>query len=81
MKRKIIKREEIDHIIRGSLVCRIGLAANNSPYIVPLSFGYDGKNIFFGFKCNEPQPEKILAKETKHDALVCYDDCIEIFLE
>ncbi len=46
MKKEIIKREEIDHIIRGSLVCRVGLAADNSPYIVPLSFGYDGKFIY-----------------------------------
>ena len=46
MKKEIIKREEIDHIIRGSLVCRVGLAANNSPYIIPLSFGYDGKFIY-----------------------------------
>jgi nitroimidazol reductase NimA-like FMN-containing flavoprotein (pyridoxamine 5'-phosphate oxidase superfamily) len=38
---------EIDEIIRGSQVCRLALAVENSPYIVPVSFGYDGNGIYF----------------------------------
>jgi len=37
----------INKIISKSDVCRIGLAKNNIPYIIPISFGYDGDNIYF----------------------------------
>ena len=46
MKREIIKRKEIDSIINGALVCRLAMAADNSPYVIPLSFGYDGKSMY-----------------------------------
>lgn len=44
--RKIASREEIDQIILGSDVCRIAYASNNTPYITPVSFGYDGKSLY-----------------------------------
>ena len=44
--KKIIGRTEIDQIIKNTNVCRIAFADNNTPYIVPVSFGYDGKDIF-----------------------------------
>lgn len=43
----IQERAVIDGIIRGSLVCHLALADGNEPYLVPLSFGYDGAAIFF----------------------------------
>jgi hypothetical protein len=49
MRRKdkeITNRTQLDAIIRGSLVCRIALVKDNSPYLVPLSFGYDGTAIY-----------------------------------
>jgi nitroimidazol reductase NimA-like FMN-containing flavoprotein (pyridoxamine 5'-phosphate oxidase superfamily) len=49
MRRKdkeIASREEIDGIIRDSLVCRLALSLGGSPYIVPFSFGYDGEAIY-----------------------------------
>ncbi len=42
----ITDRKEIDAIIRGSEVCRIAMSLNDSPYLVPLSFGYDGSAIY-----------------------------------
>jgi nitroimidazol reductase NimA-like FMN-containing flavoprotein (pyridoxamine 5'-phosphate oxidase superfamily) len=45
-EREIRSREEIDEIIRGSDVCRIAMAMDNMPYIVPVSFGYDGVSIY-----------------------------------
>lgn len=45
-EKEITGREEIDEIIRGSQVCRLALAAENLPYLVPLSFGYDGSAIY-----------------------------------
>jgi len=45
-EKKIIARTEIDDIIKNSDVCRIAFANNNTPYVIPVSFGYDGKSIF-----------------------------------
>jgi uncharacterized protein len=44
--KEIRSREEIDAIIRGSDVCRIAVAMENVPYVVPVSFGYDGESIY-----------------------------------
>lgn len=45
--REIQDREEIDQIIRQCQVCRLALAMDNVPYLVPVSFGYDGRAIYF----------------------------------
>ncbi|MFB3897540.1 MAG: pyridoxamine 5'-phosphate oxidase family protein [bacterium] len=50
MRRKdkeITNRTQLEAIIRTSLVCRIALSKENQPYLVPLSFGYDGTSIYF----------------------------------
>ena len=50
MRRKdkeITEREVIDSIIAESKVCRLGLSDDDGPYIVPLSFGYDGTALYF----------------------------------
>lgn len=44
--KKISDRRQIDEIIRGSLVCRVAMAKDNAPYVVPMSFGYDGAAIY-----------------------------------
>lgn len=44
--REIESREEMDEIIRGSQVCRVAVSMDNMPYIVPVSFGYDGESIY-----------------------------------
>ena len=44
--KQIINRAKIDEIIKKSAVCRLAFAKDNIPYVVPISFGYDGKNIF-----------------------------------
>jgi nitroimidazol reductase NimA-like FMN-containing flavoprotein (pyridoxamine 5'-phosphate oxidase superfamily) len=45
--REIADRSEIDRIIHGSQVCHLGLARDDEPYVVPLSFGYDGEALYF----------------------------------
>ena len=45
--REIRDREEIDAIIRGCVVCHVAFAVKNEPYLVPLSFGYDGGSLYF----------------------------------
>ncbi len=44
--KQIINRTEIDVVIKKSEVCRLAFAKDNIPYIVPVSFGYDGQSIF-----------------------------------
>jgi nitroimidazol reductase NimA-like FMN-containing flavoprotein (pyridoxamine 5'-phosphate oxidase superfamily) len=45
--REITDRAAIDRIIRGCTVCHLGLAVEGEPYVVPVSFGYDGASVFF----------------------------------
>ena len=40
-------REEIESIIKKADVCRLGLSDNNTPYIVPLNFGYRDRCLYF----------------------------------
>ena len=44
--REISSREEIDTVISAAQVCRIAMAKDDEPYLVPVSFGYDGDSIF-----------------------------------
>jgi nitroimidazol reductase NimA-like FMN-containing flavoprotein (pyridoxamine 5'-phosphate oxidase superfamily) len=45
--KEITSRSVIDEIIRGCKVCHLGLAVDGEPYIVPVSFGYDGELVYF----------------------------------
>jgi hypothetical protein len=45
--REITHRERIDEIIRGCEVCHLGMADRDQPYVVPVSFGYDGQDVYF----------------------------------
>ena len=50
MRRKdkeIEDRALIDQVIDHAQVCRLGLCKDNQPYVVPISFGYDGSQIYF----------------------------------
>jgi nitroimidazol reductase NimA-like FMN-containing flavoprotein (pyridoxamine 5'-phosphate oxidase superfamily) len=45
--KEITDRQLIDRVIGACQVCRLGLAQDNVPYIVPVSFGYDGSALYF----------------------------------
>ena len=45
--REIQGRTQIDQIIDAAVVCRLGLCKDGVPYVVPISFGYDGRHIYF----------------------------------
>lgn len=50
MRRKdkeITDRDSIESIIRRSLVCRLAMARDNQPYVVPLCFGYQDGTLYF----------------------------------
>ena len=42
---------------------------------------YDDENIYIAFKCGESNPDEIVSDEKEHDAIVVYDDCVEVFLD
>ncbi|TWJ32625.1 pyridoxamine 5'-phosphate oxidase family protein [Geobacter argillaceus] len=44
--RHISDRDAIDDIIGRCRVCRLGLCDDGQPYVVPLSFGYDGQCLY-----------------------------------
>jgi nitroimidazol reductase NimA-like FMN-containing flavoprotein (pyridoxamine 5'-phosphate oxidase superfamily) len=45
--KEIRTREEIDAVIRAADVCRLAFARADEPYLVPVSFGYDGESVYF----------------------------------
>jgi nitroimidazol reductase NimA-like FMN-containing flavoprotein (pyridoxamine 5'-phosphate oxidase superfamily) len=50
MRRKdkqVSDKDILCDVINKAIVCRIGLVKNNRPYIIPLSFGFDGIHIYF----------------------------------
>lgn len=46
-ERQIENRADIDAFINRSPVCRLGMVDDDMPYIVPMSFGYDGHAFYF----------------------------------
>jgi nitroimidazol reductase NimA-like FMN-containing flavoprotein (pyridoxamine 5'-phosphate oxidase superfamily) len=45
--KEITTRKEIDAILQEALVCRLAFAMQDEPYLVPVSFGYDGERLYF----------------------------------
>ena len=45
-EKQVTNPQEIDAIIYRSEVCRLAMARDNTPYLVPLCFGYDGEAIY-----------------------------------
>lgn len=44
---EIHSKELLERVIANAQVCRLGLSKDNAPYVVPISFGYDGECIYF----------------------------------
>lgn len=57
----------IEGIVRNSLVCRLALAEENQPYVVPLSFGFMNNTLYF-HSASEGKKIEILRKNNK----VCF---------
>ena len=45
--KSITEREIIDRIIHESLICHLACCLDDQPYVIPISFGYDGKIVYF----------------------------------
>jgi nitroimidazol reductase NimA-like FMN-containing flavoprotein (pyridoxamine 5'-phosphate oxidase superfamily) len=67
-EKEIKSKEEIESVIQNALVCRLGMADENGPYIVPLSFGYRESSLFF-HSAKEGRKLDILKKNNK----VCFE--------
>jgi len=46
-EKEITDESSIEAIINASLVCRLALSDGKQPYIVPLSFGYQDRTLYF----------------------------------
>lgn len=46
-----------------------------------VGFLYDGKNLYIGVKCYDSEPDKIIAREMRRDAIVDDDDYFEMVLD
>ena len=74
-EKEITDKSEIESIIRKSLVCRLGLADNGTPYIVPLCFGYKDNCLYF-HSAREGRKIEILKRNNE----VCFefDDNLQV---
>jgi len=71
--KEIKDKDEIESTIKRANVCRIGLAENNMPYVVPLVFGYKDNCLYFH---SAPEGKKI--DIIKRNNNVCFEidtDC------
>ena len=68
-EKEIKDRETIDAIIRQASVCRLALADENEPYLVPVSFGYEDNTIYFHSSTESGHKMDILKKNN----LVCFE--------
>jgi len=66
---------EIEEIIKGARVCRLGLVDGDEPYVVPVCFGYE-KNAFY-FHC-APEGRKIEIIKKNNQVCVEIDTDVEI---
>ncbi len=78
-KREIQDTALIEEIIAKADVCRLGLCKDGLPYIVPLSFGYDGSHIYFhtaaeGMKTDYMTANNQVCFELEHDVRIVPDD-------
>jgi uncharacterized protein len=46
-EKAITERELINRIIDQSQICHLACCLDNQPYVIPISFGYDGNTIYF----------------------------------
>ena len=45
--REITHRKTIDAIITEAKLCRLGMVDGDTPYVVPMCFGYQGNTLYF----------------------------------
>ncbi|MFA4825221.1 MAG: pyridoxamine 5'-phosphate oxidase family protein [Methanoregula sp.] len=76
--REITDRSEMESILRNAAVCRLGCDDNGSPYIVPLSFGYQDGAIYMH---SAREGRKIALLTENPECCIEVDECIEVVRE
>jgi nitroimidazol reductase NimA-like FMN-containing flavoprotein (pyridoxamine 5'-phosphate oxidase superfamily) len=74
-EREIRDKAEIERIIQKALVCRVGLSDGDSPYMVPVCFGFKDDTLYF-HSAQEGKKIEILRKNNK----VCFEMDIDTTL-
>jgi len=73
--REISDAEEISSIIRRSMVCRLAMTDGESPYIVPMRFGFDGERLYF-----HSAAEGLKLEIIRRNLNVCFEFDIDVEL-
>jgi uncharacterized protein len=58
---------EIDEVLRAEVLGRIGCVADGWPYVVPVSYVYDGESIY------AQGPDGLKVRAMRHDPRVCFE--------
>jgi uncharacterized protein len=58
----------IERVIANALVCRLGLSKDNQPYVVPISYGYDGTYLYF-----HTAPDGLKLEYIEANPQVCFE--------
>ena len=66
---------EMHEIIKQAGVCRLGLAVNNMPYVVPVNFGYDAEENCLYFHCAKEGRKMDMIKQNN---TVCFEMDIDM---
>ncbi|MBS4023742.1 MAG: pyridoxamine 5'-phosphate oxidase family protein [Dethiobacter sp.] len=67
-ERQITDINRLHEVINNASVCRVAMADGLRPYLLPLSFGFDGKNLYF-HSASEGRKIEIL----KNNPSVCFE--------
>jgi len=67
-EKEITDNNEIEAIIRKSLVCRLAMVDGDAPYVVPLCFGYADRTLYF-HSASQGKKLEILKKNNR----VCFE--------
>jgi len=65
-------RELMDEIIRKCMICNVGLSSENTPYVIPMNFGYENGVIYL-HSAPEGSSIKIINKNPKACITFCSD--------
>jgi nitroimidazol reductase NimA-like FMN-containing flavoprotein (pyridoxamine 5'-phosphate oxidase superfamily) len=74
-EKEIADRGEIDAVIKGCDFMHLALARENEPYVVPLNFGYDGRNIYLH---TASRGRKIDFFEANPSVCFAFERCIRV---
>jgi uncharacterized protein len=71
-EREITDKKEIEAIIQKAEVCRLGMAVDNMPYVVPVNYGYDGKYLYI--HCSRQGRKLDMIRKNKR---VCFEISVD----